>query len=152
MSQDYTEARRDVIAYCHRMQAEHLVYSTAGNVSVRIDGELIAMTPTSFPYDALEPEDVCIVNTAGDVIDGRREPTSELPLHTLVYARRPEVGAIIHTHSQMNQARSCAGRASRVTRCGPRRMTRPSATPQANTRTCILAGPAYLPGQPATAR
>lgn len=99
MNHDYAEARREVIAYCHRMQAEHLVYSTAGNVSVRIDGELIAMTPTSFPYDALEPEDVCIVSTAGDVIEGRREPTSELPLHTLVYARRPEVGAIIHTHS-----------------------------------------------------
>jgi L-ribulose-5-phosphate 4-epimerase len=99
MTLDWTAARLEVITYCHRMQAEHLVYSTAGNVSVRIEEDVIAMTPTSFPYDALELDDVCIVRTDGEVLDGRREPTSELPLHTLVYARRPEVGAIIHTHS-----------------------------------------------------
>ena len=90
-----------VISYCHRLQAEHLVYSTAGNVSTRVadEPELIAMTPTSLAYDSLEPEDICIATTGGELVESRREPTSELPLHTLVYARRPEVGAIIHTHS-----------------------------------------------------
>jgi L-fuculose-phosphate aldolase len=94
-------ARQEVIAYSHRLQAEHLVYATAGNVSTRVDGEpdAIAMTPTSLAYDALEHDDICIVRTDGERLEGRREPTSELPLHTLVYARRPEVGAIIHTHS-----------------------------------------------------
>ncbi len=94
--------RTEVIACCLRMQAEHLVSATAGNVSARVPGEpgLIAMTPTSHPYDALEPDDICLVRTDGEVVDARRAPTSELPLHTLVYARRPEVGAIVHTHSQ----------------------------------------------------
>ena len=94
-------ARADVITYSRRIQAEHLVYATAGNVSTRVDGEpdVIAMTPTSLAYDALQPDDICIVTTAGERLEGRREPTSELPLHTLLYARRPEVGAIIHTHS-----------------------------------------------------
>jgi ribulose-5-phosphate 4-epimerase/fuculose-1-phosphate aldolase len=101
MSDARDRARRDVIAYAHRMHAEHLVSATAGNLSTRVAGEpdVIAMTPTSLAYDALEPDDICIVTTAGERLDGRREPTSELPLHTLVYARRPEVGAIIHTHS-----------------------------------------------------
>jgi L-ribulose-5-phosphate 4-epimerase len=94
-------ARHEVIAYARRMQAEHLVYATAGNASTRVDGErdAIAMTPTSLAYDALEPDDICIVGTGGEQQAGRRAPTSELPLHTLVYARRPEVGAIVHTHS-----------------------------------------------------
>jgi L-fuculose-phosphate aldolase len=105
MSHPAGEGRRttrdEVIAYCRRLQAEHLVQATAGNVSARIVGEpdLIAMTPTGFAYDALEPDDICLVSTEGAVVDGRRRPTSELPLHTLVYARRPEVGAVIHTHS-----------------------------------------------------
>lgn len=95
-------ARRDVIAYARRMQAEHLVSATAGNVSARVAGEpdVIAMTPTSLAYDTLVPDDICIVTTGGERLEGEREPTSELPLHTLVYARRPEVGAIIHTHSR----------------------------------------------------
>jgi ribulose-5-phosphate 4-epimerase/fuculose-1-phosphate aldolase len=101
MSEARDRAREDVIAYARRMQAEHLVYATAGNVSTRVAGEpdVIAMTPTSLAYETLEPDDVCLVATSGDPVAGRREPTSELPLHTLVYARRPEVGAIIHTHS-----------------------------------------------------
>lgn len=70
-------------------------------MSARVPGEpgLIAMTPTAFPYDMLELDDIPLVTTAGELVDGRRKPTSELPLHTLVYARRPEVGAIVHTHS-----------------------------------------------------
>jgi L-fuculose-phosphate aldolase len=96
-----SDARRAIIRTAHRLQAEQLVHATAGNLSTRVDGErdVIAMTPTSVAYDTLEPDDICIVSTGGERLDGRREPTSELPLHTLVYARRPEVGAIIHTHS-----------------------------------------------------
>jgi L-fuculose-phosphate aldolase len=98
---NWKATRQDVVDYCRRLQAERLVYYTAGNISARVAGEpdLIAMTPTSMPYDALEVEDICIVATNGEVVDACRAPTSELPLHTLVYARRPEVGAIVHTHS-----------------------------------------------------
>ena len=94
-------ARQEVLDHCRRMQAEHLVHATAGNVSARVEGEpgMIAMTPTSLPYDALAPDDICLVTTDGERLAGRHAPTSELPLHTLLYARRPEVGAIIHTHS-----------------------------------------------------
>lgn len=95
------QARREVIAHARRLQAEGLVHATAGNLSVRVDGrpELIAMTPTGVPYEDLRPADICLLTTAGDPVDISRAPTSELPLHTLLYARRPEVGAIIHTHS-----------------------------------------------------
>lgn len=94
-------ARAEVIRYSRRLQAEHLVQATAGNLSTRVEGEpgVLAMTPTSLAYDELEPADVCLVDAGGRLLDGRRAPTSELPLHTLLYARRPEVGAIVHTHS-----------------------------------------------------
>jgi L-fuculose-phosphate aldolase len=94
-------ARRALIRYGHRLQAEQLVHATAGNLSTRVDGEpgAIAMTPTSLPYDEIEPADICIVTTAGERLEGARAPTSEQPLHTVIYARRSEVGAIVHTHS-----------------------------------------------------
>jgi L-fuculose-phosphate aldolase len=94
-------ARRDVIDHARRLVAERLVHATAGNLSVRVPGEpgVIAMTPTAAPYDGLAPDDICIVTTAGEQLAGTGAPTSERPLHTLLYARRPEVGAIIHTHS-----------------------------------------------------
>jgi L-fuculose-phosphate aldolase len=94
-------AREDVVLFCRRMQAERLVVWTAGNLSTRVQGDpdLIAMTPANTPYDTLTPDDVCIVRVDGSIVDGSRSPTSEFPLHTLVYQRRPEVGAIVHTHS-----------------------------------------------------
>jgi len=100
-SENWQRAREDVILFCRRMQTEHLVYFTAGNISKRVDGEadLYAVTPTSTPYDTLAPEDVVIATVDGEIVDGRRKPTVEFPLHTLVYRRRPEVGGIVHTHS-----------------------------------------------------
>jgi ribulose-5-phosphate 4-epimerase/fuculose-1-phosphate aldolase len=94
-------ARVEVLRFARRMHAERLVSFTAGNISVRVVGEprLIAMTPAATPYDELEPTDIVLVAMDGTVIAGDRRPTSELPLHTLVYARRPEVAAIVHTHS-----------------------------------------------------
>lgn len=93
--------RAEVIAYCRRLQTDGLMPATSGNLSARVDGEpdLIAVTPAATPYDVLEPDDVVLVTTSGEPIDGRRPPTTELPLHTVLYTRRPEVGAVVHTHS-----------------------------------------------------
>jgi L-ribulose-5-phosphate 4-epimerase len=108
---DWQRARDDVVRGCRWMVAERLVHATAGNVSVRVAGEpgLIAMTPTATPYDGIEPADVCIVTLDGDVVDGRLAPTIEVPLHTLVYRRRPEVGAIVHAHSPAAMAMAAMG-------------------------------------------
>ncbi|MGA2513808.1 MAG: class II aldolase/adducin family protein [Candidatus Limnocylindrales bacterium] len=104
-------AREEVLLYCRRMMAEHLAYYTAGNISKRVDGEpdLVAVTPASLPYDTMRPEDICIVSVEGELVEGERRPTSEFPLHTLVYARRPEVGAIVHTHSPAAMAMAALG-------------------------------------------
>ena len=101
MSDARRRARAAILRFGRRMQAERLVSWTAGNLSMRVDGEpgVIAMSPTAMPYDEIETEDVPIVTIDGRVVEGRRMPTSELPLHTLIYTRRPEVGAIVHTHS-----------------------------------------------------
>ncbi len=105
------EARTNVLEYGRRMQAERLVSFTAGNISQRVRGEpdLIAMTPAAMPYDTMGPDDICLVTIDGEVVEGRRRPTSELPLHTLAYARRPELGAIVHTHSSASMAMAALG-------------------------------------------
>ena len=94
--------REQVVTYARRLLAEHLVSYTAGNLSARVPDEpdLLAVTPASMPYDELEPDDIVIVGTDGVVVEGRRPPTSELRMHTLICHRRPEIGAVVHTHSR----------------------------------------------------
>jgi ribulose-5-phosphate 4-epimerase/fuculose-1-phosphate aldolase len=106
-----TEARERVLLFARRLLAERLVFFTAGNISMRITGEpdLVAMTPASTAYDTMRPEDVVIVRLDGRVVDGALKPTSELPLHTLTYVRRPDVGGIVHTHSPAAMAAAAMG-------------------------------------------
>lgn len=77
-----------------------IVYGTAGNFSVRDpETELIAISPSGMPYPAITPADVVIVNQDGEIQEGERRPSSETPMHTMVYRQRPDIGAIVHTHS-----------------------------------------------------
>ena len=72
---------------------------TAGNLSVRVGEELLAITPTGMPYDHIEPDDVVITDLSGNVVEGHRRPSSELPFHSAVLRVRPDIGAVVHTHS-----------------------------------------------------
>lgn len=107
----WSEARERVLLFAQRLLAERLVFFTAGNVSMRIAGdpELVAMTPSSTPYDTMRPEDVVIVRLDGRIVDGTLKPTSELPLHTLTYVRRPDVGGVVHAHSPAAMAAAAMG-------------------------------------------
>jgi L-fuculose-phosphate aldolase len=95
--------REELVETLRRMLAGGLVCGSEGNVSARA-GELVAVSPTSLPYDALRPEDVSLVTAAGELVEGR-EPSVELPLHLAVLAARPDVGAVVHTHSPHATAR-----------------------------------------------
>jgi ribulose-5-phosphate 4-epimerase/fuculose-1-phosphate aldolase len=107
----WQEARERVLLFSRRLLAERLVYFTAGNLSMRIPDEpdLVAVTPASTPYDTMRPDDVVIVRIDGRVVDGALRPTSELPLHTLTYQRRPDVGGIVHAHSAAAMAVAAMG-------------------------------------------
>lgn len=102
MSVKYREIREKVITYAHKLQAESLVYSTAGNISVRVPGEpdLFACTPTSTQYDLLEVDDIPVVTLDGEQVEGRKGPTSEVQMHASILRNRPEVGAVVHTHGK----------------------------------------------------
>jgi L-fuculose-phosphate aldolase len=90
--------RAEVVATAQRMSAQGLSRGTSGNVSARVDGGML-ITPTGMAYESLGPSDVVEVTETGRVGLGRRAPSSEWRLHLGVYARRPEIGAVVHTHS-----------------------------------------------------
>jgi len=79
------------------MAAGGLVRGTEGNASARA-GDLIAVSPSGLQYDTLRAEDVCLVTSEGELVEGL-EPSVELPMHLAVLAARPEVAAVVHTHS-----------------------------------------------------
>lgn len=93
-----SEAREKVRAVGVRLIELGLTAGTWGNVSVRFSDDEMAITPSGFDYLAMKADDVVIVNLrTGEARGGK--PSSEKDLHMEIYARRPEIRAIVHTHS-----------------------------------------------------
>lgn len=87
------------------MSALGLNQGTAGNVSVRL-GERFLLTPSGIDYDRLEPG--AIVSMAFDgSFSGPAQPSSEWRLHAAILRARPDVHAVVHTHSLHATAVAC---------------------------------------------
>ncbi len=100
MSLKHQMARKEIIDTGLQIIEKALVIGTLGNISVRIEeDELVAITPSGMEYDKIKPENIPIVDLEGNMIDGDAKPSMELPLHLAIYKARPDVFAIIHTHS-----------------------------------------------------
>lgn len=90
------DERVQVVEYCRRMQADELTVGTSGNVSVR-SGDHIAITPSGAAYEHLTPESICVIDLDGKPVEDGLEPSSEVPMHTSVYAST-DARAVVHTH------------------------------------------------------
>lgn len=82
---------------------------TSGNLSARLPGGFL-ITPTGIPYDALTAADVVRLDARGVAAPGQLKPSSEWRFHCDIYAARPQVGAIVHTHSRYASALACQRR------------------------------------------
>ena len=99
--------KAEVLAVGCEMLDKGLVAGTWGNISARIpDTQFIAVTPSGKGYREILANDIIVVDETGVVIEGRFKPSSELPLHLAIYRARPDISAIVHTHSVF--ASACA--------------------------------------------
>ncbi len=96
------EARKSVIRVAQELQAKGFFGSergTAGNVSVRIgQEERVAVTPSGQAYENMKPEDICILDFDMNLVEGNLKPSIESSMHLCAYRKRPDVGAVLHTH------------------------------------------------------
>jgi L-fuculose-phosphate aldolase len=95
----HEDARTAICDYGRSLLEDDLTTGTGGNLSVRLDEDRIAISPSGIPYGDVEPADVPVVDTSGEVVAGDLEPSTELPMHLAVYEERNEVGGVVHTHS-----------------------------------------------------
>ena len=107
----WQEEKRNVLETALKMSACGMVVGTAGNISVRLPGKrpLLAITPSSLPYDTLTPDDIQIVDFDGEKVEGELRPSMETMLHIGIYKARKDTNAIIHTHSVYASAVSVTG-------------------------------------------
>ena len=99
------DPRDDVVDVARAMYARGLVVASAGNVSVR-SGAGMLITPTRRHPDDLARSDVIALDLDGTAQRGVWAPSLEWRLHAAIYRARPDVQAVVHTHSPYAVARS----------------------------------------------
>lgn len=108
MTDEDRALRTELIEACRSMNRLGINKGTSGNISVR-HGDGFLISPTGIPYDKLQPEHVVAMNWdasyAGDV-----QPSSEWRFHRDILRARPDLNAVVHTHSTHATALSILGR------------------------------------------
>lgn len=103
--------RQEVWAANLELPKAGLVSWTSGNVSGRdAETDLVVIKPSGVRYEELRPEDMVVVDLEGQVVEGRLKPSVDTATHLYIYRLRPDVQAVVHTHSRYATAFAALGR------------------------------------------
>ncbi len=109
----WKQEKEMVLDTARQLVEKGLVIGASGNVSMRLNVEgagLLAVTPTSLPYDTLSPDDIQVIDFSGKTVEGSLAPSMETNLHIGIYLSRPDVNAVIHTHAVYASAVAATGK------------------------------------------
>jgi L-fuculose-phosphate aldolase len=100
-------ARQAVVDTARAMNRRGLTPGRSGNVSCRWHAGML-ITPSGLAYDAITAEDIVLVGPDGIPLSGSRKPSSEWRFHLAAYRARPDMHAVVHTHSLHAAVLACA--------------------------------------------
>jgi L-ribulose-5-phosphate 4-epimerase len=106
--------RNEVLHANQEIARRGLAPHTFGNAS-GIDRSgaqpLVVIKPSGVDYAKLTPADLVVTDLDGKIVDGSLRPSSDLDTHTLLYREFPQIGGIVHTHSEFATSWAQSGRA-----------------------------------------
>lgn len=106
--------REEVLRANREIARRGLAPHTFGNVSgIDRSGSqpLVVIKPSGVNYDTMRPEDLVVTDLDGKIVEGSLRPSSDLDTHTLLFREFPQIGGVVHTHSEFATSWAQAGRA-----------------------------------------
>jgi L-fuculose-phosphate aldolase len=103
--------RREIVSFGRALHERGYVAAMDGNLSVRLDEDRILATPTAMCKGMMRPSDLVIVDMHGRRLAGRRDVSSEIAMHLLIYRLRPDIRGIVHAHPPTATGFAAAGMA-----------------------------------------
>ncbi len=90
--------KSEVAKYMRRLYEQKLTSCSSGNVSARINDDIVAITPSQTDKAFVQAKDIGLVTLAGKTKDASKKLSMETEMHLAVYRARPDVQAIVHAH------------------------------------------------------
>lgn len=111
MTKDEMALREAIVAKARWMNASGLNQGTSGNISARYK-DVMLITPSATAYDGMTPEMIVAMALEGayGAWEGPLKPSTEWRFHLDILRARPDVGAVVHTHSTYATVLSIAGK------------------------------------------
>ncbi|MGA3205572.1 MAG: class II aldolase/adducin family protein, partial [Bryobacteraceae bacterium] len=111
MSKTEQQLRDDIIRVGRLMFDKGWIAANDGNITIRLEENLVLATPTGISKGMMSPEDLILCDLDGNKIAGERERTSEMAMHLTIYQLRPDIRGIVHAHPPVATGFATAGRA-----------------------------------------
>ena len=111
MSKTEQQFRDDIIRVGRLMFDKGWIAANDGNITIRLEENLVLATPTGISKGMMSPEDLILCDLDGNKIAGERERTSEMAMHLTIYQLRPDIRGIVHAHPPVATGFATAGRA-----------------------------------------
>lgn len=87
---------QEIVVACSRLHARNMLAGADGNISVRVSNDEILITPSGIAKAFMTPDQMAVINLAGDVLVGK--PSSERWMHLQIFRQCPQAMAIVHAH------------------------------------------------------
>ena len=100
IGEKYKAEIKSIVRACRRLGELGYVTSSGGNLSVRVEENLMLITPTKTLKRTMKLNDICAVQLNGEIAfePKWKKPTGEMPFHIRIMRSRPDVKAIVHAH------------------------------------------------------
>jgi L-fuculose-phosphate aldolase len=93
-----SDIKNQICDICGRLWQLGWVAANDGNITVKLSDNLFLATPTGISKSMIVPDKIVKINSAGELIEGKLKPSSEIKMHLRCYEVRDDIGAVIHAH------------------------------------------------------
>lgn len=105
------EKASQIVEASQRLVSIGMNRGSCGNISARCEttfkgSDSFLVTPSGIDPEKMPPESICLMNMSGETVEGSK-PSSEWRMHRDIYDARPEIHAIVHTHSPFATTLAC---------------------------------------------
>lgn len=97
MNLDYLHPSDQIVMMMERIYQYGMTTTSGGNISIVDENGDIWITPAGIDKGELTRQDIVCVRADGSIV-GKHRPSSEYPFHQLIYAKRPDLKAVVHAH------------------------------------------------------
>jgi L-ribulose-5-phosphate 4-epimerase len=94
----FKKKKKEIIQTGMKLDRYGLIALSGGNVSLRIENNIILMTPSGMIYEDLNVSDIVVMNLEGELLEGDRRPSVDNDAIRYIFDQRDDINAVIHTH------------------------------------------------------